>query len=82
MPAERKMTGHTDIYTDFLKRRVERGGGVFVGIQETEDATYNLVLFNSPTTGSTLALEDYNCDPERIRIRIADSDAKFRAGGK
>lgn len=66
------------VYEKYMRRQVEKGGGIFVGIQECEDKDYDLVLFNSPTTGSTIALKDYDCDPERIRVKIADSDAKFK----
>lgn len=65
-------------YETYLRREVEHGGGIYVGIQECEGLDYNLVLFNSPTTGSTLALKDYDCFPDRIRTKIADSDAKFQ----
>jgi len=63
-------------FENFLRREVEKGGGIWRGIQETNEN--NWVLFNSPTTGSTLALKDYDCFADNVRQRIADSDAKFK----
>ncbi len=47
----------TEVYETYLRRQVEQGGGEYVGIQEYEGARYDLVLFNSPRTGSTLAVK-------------------------
>jgi len=65
-----------------LKRHVLVGGGEFVGIQEslTPD-TPSLVLFNSPTTGSTLALpvnDDFSA--QAVHQRIEASDKAFGKG--
>jgi hypothetical protein len=57
---------------------VEEGGGVWVGIQEEEGMLYDLVLFNSPKTGSTLALKTTVITPEAVCHRIKNSNAKFR----
>lgn len=56
---------------------VEAGGGIWVGIQEYEGVSYDLALFNSPKTGSTLALKTSEITPERVRSHIAASDALF-----
>jgi hypothetical protein len=37
----------------------------------------DLVLFNSPATGSTLALPEAELTPEAVRQTIRFSDAKF-----
>jgi len=60
---------------------VKDGGGVWVGIQECEGLP-SLILFNSPTTGSTLAIRasgnarDISAD--NVRRRIEESDALFQ----
>ena len=59
------------------KKAVVDGGGIWVGIQECEGFPYNLVLFNSPTTGSTLALKTSEITAEAVRERIKTSDKKF-----
>jgi len=51
---------------------VEQGGGIWNGIQEP-----NLVLFNSPKTGTTLALKTTEITPELVRSKIQRSDAQF-----
>jgi hypothetical protein len=51
---------------------VEQGGGVWKGIQEP-----NLALFNSPKTGTTLALKTSEITPELVRSKIQRSDAQF-----
>jgi len=54
------------------KRIVEAGGGIYVvGMMG------DLVLFNSPTTGSTLALPGSLLSAESVRAHIAESDALF-----
>jgi hypothetical protein len=65
-----------------LKRVVCQAGGEWVGIQETVPPIPPLLLFNSPTTDSTLAVKLY---PEMkiaevgeaVKKRIADSDKQF-----
>lgn len=59
------------------KRIVETGGGVYV--PGTMD---DLVLFNSPTTGSTLALQWHLLSAEAVRARIAESDKEFAKASK
>jgi len=54
------------------KLAVEQGGGIWKGIQEP-----NLVLFNSPKTGTTLALKTTEVTPELVRSKIQRSDAQF-----
>lgn len=56
---------------------VEEGGGIWVGIQEEEGMLYDLVLFNSPKTGTTLALKSTEITPEEVRRHIKNSNAKF-----
>lgn len=54
------------------KAIVEQGGGVYV-----PGMFGNLVLFNSPATGSTLALPESELTADRVREHIAESNAKF-----
>ena len=56
---------------------VKEGGGQWVGIQEYEGMPYDLVLFNSPGTGSTLALKTSETTADSVRRRIEESDAAF-----
>lgn len=53
---------------------VEQGGGIYVGRME------HLVLFNSPTTDSTLCLRENDLTVENVRKQIEESDARFAAG--
>ena len=57
---------------------VKDGGGVWVGIQECEGLP-SLILFNSPVTGSTLALKTSELTADNVRRRIEESDAAFKA---
>jgi hypothetical protein len=63
--------------TASAKACVEEGGGVWVGIQDCAPHT-DLVLFNSPKTGSTLALKTTEITPELVRSKIKNSNTKFR----
>lgn len=54
-----------------LKRFIENGGGKFVGRMD------KLVLFNSPTTGSTLALPIRMLTVDKVKTAIAESNALF-----
>lgn len=73
-----------------LKLIVERaaGSGMYVGIQELADDTTSLLLFNSPTTHSTLAVKfnPKNIHQHQLEVavsqRIVDSDAEFAKKGK
>jgi len=67
----------TEVYEAHFRHAVKAGGGKWVGIQEIEEADYDLVLFNSPTTGSTLALKSDNCTSEKVAAHIAESDRRF-----
>lgn len=63
---------------------VRRGGGQYVGIQRglgTADVP-DLVLFNDPQTGSTLALAISQVSPWRVRAKIQDSRFRFAAVGR
>lgn len=53
-------------------RIVAMGGGEYV-----PGMLGDLVLFNSPATGSTLALHEADLTPEAVRQHIAESNAKF-----
>ena len=53
-------------------RIVEAGGGEYV-----PGMLGDLVLFNSPATGSTLALREADLTPEAVRQHIAESNARF-----
>jgi hypothetical protein len=70
-----------DIMKEMVMARVEKGGGQFVSVWEVNEM--RLILFNSPQTGSTLALTvDQVMDGGEGAVRecIAESDAKFAAG--
>jgi len=56
---------------------VEEGGGVWVGIMECAGFLYDIVYFNSPKTGTTLALKSTEITPEEVRRHIKNSNAKF-----
>ena len=61
-----------------LKELVAHAGGNWVGIQEFEEGGQSLVLFNSPTTHSTLALpDDEFFTLQAVRDKIAASDKLF-----
>lgn len=62
------------------RRRVESGGGVYVGVQE--GGTYELVIFNSKKTGSTLALRPEELTPAKVIEQIQNSDAAHAKGAR
>ena len=65
-------------YTRWFRDIVEAGGGIWVGIQECEGETYDLVLFNSPETGSTLALKtDSGVTAHTVRERIYEHNKEW-----
>lgn len=53
---------------------VEMGGGQYV-----PGTLGDLVLFNSPATGSTLAVSENDLTSDLVRAKIAESDAIFAA---
>ena len=55
---------------------VKDGGGQWVGIQEAEGMPYDLVLFNSPQTG-TLAVKTSDISADSVRRRIEESNEAF-----
>jgi hypothetical protein len=61
------------------KTCVEEGGGIWVGIQDCSPDCADLVLFNSPETGSTLAIPTTRITPELVCSRIRQSNATFKA---
>lgn len=79
-----QMSEQQDFSKSILKRLVSQAGGKWCGLQESVPPLPSLLLFNSPTTDSTLAIHlDKNLRPTDIvaliRKRIKDSDAKFAA---
>lgn len=52
-------------------RIVTKGGGQFVGYFE------HLVLFNSPATGSTIALPEKDLTEDTVSRKIAESNKTF-----
>ena len=54
------------------KAIIEQAGGIYVA-----GMFGDLVLFNSPATGSTLALPESQLTAERVAEHIAESNAKF-----
>lgn len=71
-----------------LKHIVALAGGQWVGVQNLGSLAPPLLLFNSPATGSTLAVKIptekfYDSDLVRdIRAHIGASDALFAAAKK
>jgi len=61
-------------------RLVAEGGGIWVGMQD--GGALPFVLFNSPTTGSTLALTTAEITAEKVRAKIEASDRNFAKGRK
>ena len=62
-----------------IRRAVKDGGGEYVGIQGGHPTLGDMVLFNSPATGSTLALPIQTvCLPGRVEMKIFVSDANFK----
>lgn len=59
------------------KAAVEEGGGIWAGIQECEGMLYDLALFNSKQTGTTLALKTTEITPKKVLDKIKASNAKF-----
>ncbi len=62
-----------------IKKAVQDGGGKFVSVMDCSPYAENLVLFNSPATGSTLALEVSLCTADAVKKRITESDETFKA---
>lgn len=60
------------VRNDAHARIVGLGGGVYV-----PGMLGDLVLFNSPATGSTLALPASQLTPDAVRAHIAESNARF-----
>jgi hypothetical protein len=66
-------------YEKFFRDVVKAGGGIWVGIQEYEGETYDLVLFNSPKTGSTLALKtNSGVTAHSVRERIHEHNQMWK----
>ncbi len=65
-----------EVEADYFKRIVKNGGGQYVGIQECEGHD-DLVLFNSPKTGSTLAVKAGACTSDAVATRLALHEDKW-----
>ena len=66
-------------YKDALRQSVEAGGGQWVGMQDTfVPGQEPLVLFNSPTSKTTLALPVSLCTADNVHGKIHGSDADFQ----
>jgi hypothetical protein len=67
-----------------LKRLVSQAGGQWCGVQESVPPLPHLLMFNSPQTGSTLAIRINPTEINEaeivtaIRTRIAASDKQFK----
>ena len=64
----------------YFRRIVTEGGGDYVGIQEWLSADYDLVLFNSTRTGSTLALPTTTISANRVRVHIHEHHRQWFHG--
>lgn len=70
------------LHIEKLKAIVRGGGGIWVGIQETYGLPYNLVMFNSAYSHSTLCLpDDEFFTVNAVYDVIKTSDAKFGKRG-
>jgi len=64
-----------------MKAMVEKGGGIYCGVQSAGvPGQEDLILFDSPRTRSTLAVELSRLTPAAVARRIAESDAEFNRG--
>ena len=71
-----------EVYSKFFRKQVEEAGGIWVGIQEYLGHEYDLVLFNHPTTGSTLAVRTDCVSVTAVRARLAEHSQQWeRARG-
>jgi hypothetical protein len=68
----------TPIDTSGLRQLVAAGGGIWVGLQDTMNEDEPLVLFNSPTSKSTLALPLSLLSVDNVRGKIQGSDMDFQ----
>ena len=73
------MTNTPDVASSesLARLAVKDGGGQWVGILEAEGMPYDLILFNSPGTDSTLALKTSEITADGVRRRIEESDRAF-----
>jgi hypothetical protein len=66
-----------------LKSIVEHAGAIWVGVQEGDGLYTDLVLFNSPQTGSTLALKDNEFFTiQAVQEKLAASNLTFGIGAE
>jgi len=66
------------VYERFFCDIVEKGGGIWVGIQDCPDHAWDLVLFNSPKTGSTLALKTNKISATAVREHIRKHNKEWK----
>lgn len=64
------------ISEDVLREIVKKGGGIYKGIQEAVDHR-DLVLFNDPETGTTLAVKMRDIGVDAVRTKILFSRSKW-----
>lgn len=63
----------------FYSAVINLAGGIFQGVWKVPEFPH-LILFNSPATGTTLAVSVEDLNIETIRLHIAESDLKFLGG--
>ena len=69
----KKKVPAVDTSADYFRRGVKAAGGEYVGIQECDvDHSLDCVLFNSPLTGSTLAVKVENFSEESVIARLEE----------
>lgn len=62
---------------EYFRKLVEEGGGQWVGTQECEGLPYDLILFNSRKTGSTLAVKTTAMSATAVRERLHDHESEW-----
>ena len=58
-----------EVFEKYCKEEVEKAGAQYVGIQECPGWLYDLVLFNSPISGSTLCVKS-NADDLGLAVSM------------
>lgn len=77
LKAGKKKVPPFDLYSiafrEYCRRSVKVAGGEYVGIQECDvDHSLDCVLFNSPLTGSTLAVKVDNFSKESVSDKLEE----------
>jgi hypothetical protein len=66
-----------EVFEKYCAEEVEKAGAQYVGIQECEGRLYDLVLFNSPLSGSTLCVKsNVNDLGTAVAKRLADHEVE------